>query len=336
MPAALPVPPLGPLRFQPVFKDYVWGGRNLARLAGRSLPEGPVAESWEISDHPNGETPILDGAGSSLTLKALLARHGTALLGERNAAALARGRFPLLIKLLDADDWLSVQVHPDDEFALAHEGSQGKTEMWVVLHADPGSEIILGLDRPTDPGELATALEAGTLEEFLHRVPARAGDAFLVPAGTVHAIGPGLVLAEIQQTSDVTYRMFDWNRVDAGGDGRELHVGRSLEVIDLSAIRPGPIRPIELATGHELLAECSYFRTERLVLEGSPFRGRCTGATFEIWGLLEGSARLDCFDGSSGMQAISWLLLPASLGDFEIHADARSVLLRISTPEPRS
>ena len=327
--------PLGPLRFRPILKDYIWGGRELERLLGRRLPGGTIAESWEISDHPNGETPVVGGPWDGATLRQLLNTYGTRLVGRRNQAAVDRERFPLLIKLLDADQWLSVQVHPDDDYARSREGDLGKTEMWVVLHARPNAEIILGFDRPADAQELRAALNRGQLESVLHRVPARQGDVFLVPAGTIHAIGPGLVLAEIQQASDVTYRLHDWGRKDTDGKSRPLHLEQALEVADFRSVRPGAIRPAPLAGGaaeRELLVDCPYFRTERLRLDGPAYQADCDGATFEIWALLSGTATIDSGRGSIDLEPVSWTLLPADLGPFEVRSSARAELLRVSTP----
>lgn len=328
-------PFLGPLRFRPVLKDYLWGGRDLGRLVGRDLPDGVIAESWEISDHPNGETPVASGPVEGATLGRLLDSQGVRLIGERNREALVRKRFPLLIKLLDANQWLSVQVHPGDDYARERESDLGKTEMWVVLHARPGAEIILGLERPATADGLRAALAEKQLGDWLHRVPARPGDVFFVPPGTVHAIGPGLVLAEIQQSSDVTYRLYDWDRIDADGAGRTLHLDRALEVADLSAVRLDAVEPQRLecdAGERELLVECPHFRTERLRLAESMFRAECDGSTFEIWALLSGSAAIEWRGGASELSPVSWTLLPADLGPFAVHAKGRAELLRIATP----
>ena len=327
---------LSPVQFRPVLKHYVWGGRRFEEFLGRSLPEGPTAESWEISDHPNGETPIAAGPWAGSLLRDLQRRYGPALVGARNLDALDRKCFPLLIKLLDANDWLSVQVHPADDFALEHEADRGKTEMWVVLHAEPDAEILLGFDRLADKQEFSRLAKAGETNRALHRVSARAGDVFFVPAGRIHAIGPGLVLAEIQQASDVTYRVFDWNRSPT--DDRPLHFEQALAVTDFSDVRPGPVEPVVLEEGarhRELLVECPYFRAERLRLRlPSEYGGRCNGATFEIWGAISGQARLEWRDGGLDLTPVSWVLLPANLGSFKIRpvGENPAQLLRVLTP----
>ncbi len=329
---------LYPLRFRPVYRNYIWGGRNLERVLGRPLPPGRVAESWEISAHPHGQTPVANGPLAGTLLGDLVARFGTELVGHRNGRELAMGRFPLLVKLLDANRWLSVQVHPDDEYALAHEGDLGKTEMWVVLHAEPGAELILGLRRGVDREAFQRALAEGQIEACLHRLPVHQGDVIFVPAGTVHALGPGLIVAEIQQASDATYRLYDWGRVGDDGRPRPLHIPKALEVIDWSQVEPGPVRPQPLATGPghraELLVRCPHFQTERWQVQpGHPISAETDGSTFQIWGLLSGQAQIRWAGEPVPLESVSWALIPASLGPFTLEPVAPSVLLRVFTPE---
>ncbi|MBX2998751.1 MAG: AI-2E family transporter [Caldilineaceae bacterium] len=329
-----------PLQFAPVFKDYPWGGRNLERILGRSIPDGIVAESWEISAHPNGQTRVIDGSLAGLTLAEVQERLGEDLLGSRNRPALELKKFPLLIKLLDANQWLSVQVHPDDAYGLAHEGEYGKTEMWVVIHAEPGAELIYGLKAGADRDSFVSGVEAGNSERLLHRVPVRAGDVVFVPAGAIHSLGPGIMVAEIQQNSDTTYRIYDWGRLGNDGNPRPLHVAQALDVIDWGQIEPGTVTPRLLSDGsrglrHEVIGESPYFRTERLAMNtGSSYADRCAGESFQIWAVLSGQATLTWTGGPRHLSAISWVLLPAALGEFQIHADVDSVLLRVITPEP--
>ncbi len=336
-PAALGVS-LYPLTFAPVLKPYTWGGRKLDELAGRAIPAGKIAESWEVSGHPNGETAVLEGPLAGRSLAELQADYGADLVGTRNRQALERTRFPLLIKLLDANEWLSVQVHPGDDYALRHEGDLGKTEMWVVLQADPGAELLFGLERATDRDQLRRAIVENRLESLLHRLPARAGDVFFVPAGTVHALGPGLFLAEIQQSSDATYRVYDWGRDPVGPEPRPLHVEPALEVIDLTAIRPRAVEPHRLSEdGHEIeaLAICPFFETHRISLgDGDGYSGACTGETFELWCALTGSIDVAWSGGQAVGTQLQWLLLPARIGPFEVRAAGESTLLRVRTPEP--
>ncbi len=328
---------LYPLRFRPVYRHYIWGGRNLERVLGRPLPPGRVAESWEISAHPHGQTPVANGPLASTPLGDLVARFGVELVGQRSSRALELGRFPLLVKLLDANRWLSVQVHPDDEYALVHEQDLGKTEMWVVLHAEPGAELILGLRRGVDPARLQQALAQGQIESCLHRLQVHPGDAIFVPAGTVHALGPGLIVAEIQQASDTTYRLYDWGRVGDDGKPRPLHIHKALEVIDWSQVEPGPVcpQPLETGPGHraERLVRCPHFQTERWWMDpGHRLPGETDGTTFQIWGLLSGRAQIHWAGEPVPLEPTSWALIPASLGQFSLEPIASSLLLRVFVP----
>jgi mannose-6-phosphate isomerase len=319
-----------PLTFRPVFKDYPWGGRNLATRLGRELPDGIIAESWEIAAHPNGASTVANGPLAGLALPEVQARWGIDLVGMRNSDALARGRFPLLVKLLDANQWLSVQVHPHDGYAQEHDGEFGKTEMWVVLYAEPGAELVYGFETKTDRATFAQMVTANETGAALHHVPVEAGDVIFVPAGAIHALGPGIIIAEIQQNSDATYRIYDWGRP------RPLHIDKALDVLDWSLVRPEPYTPVRLeADGYtrELIGECEYFRTERMRLDAArTLPGRCDGSTYEVWGVLQGEAELGWRGEPVRLDAVSWALLPAALGEFEVRAGAGSELLRVITP----
>ncbi len=320
---------LYPLLFTPVFKDYVWGGRNLKNF-GRDLPPGTVAESWEIAAHPDGMTRVANGPLAGRTLQSLVDEFGLDLIGENSRWALDRGKFPLLVKLLDAHQDLSVQVHPDDAYARANEGNElGKTEMWVVLDAEPDAAIIYGLAEDLTPADFRRVLQAGDVSRVLHRMPVRKGDHICVPAGTLHAILAGTIIAEIQQNSNTTYRVFDWNRTGVDGNPRALHVDKALDVINFDHIRP-KIGQITLLAEHEgfrqeRLCRHRVFTTERFFLaSGIEFIGHCNGASLEIWGLLEGAAEI----GGLDLEALTFTLLPASMGEFMVRAESDAVLLR--------
>ncbi len=321
---------LYPLLFEPVLKDYIWGGRTLEKL-GRSLPpQGPIAESWEIAGHENGTTMVTNGRFAGLSLAELHAQLGLALIGSRSAWAQERGKFPLLIKLLDASRPLSVQVHPKDDYALAHEGNElGKTEMWVVLDADPGAELILGVRKGTTREAFRAAIAAGELAPYMHRLPVKAGDHICVPAGTLHAIMGGILIAEILQNSDTTYRVYDWNRLGADGRPRPLHIEQSLDVINFEQVEPS-LKPATLLSEEngvrrELLCANEYFVTERLTLrEGAIFAGELDGRTLEIWGVLDGAVLIN----DVRLSAVQFSLLPAALGAYTVTARTPSTLLR--------
>ena len=343
-------PQIYPLAFEPVFKDYIWGGRNLEKKLGRALPPGTVAESWEVAAHPNGQTKVAAGPLSGYTLDALQARLGERLLGQAADAA----NFPLLIKLLDANRWLSVQVHPDDAYAREHAGELGKTELWIILHAEPGAEVIYGLKDGVTREQFAQAAANGAIEHMLHHVSIRSGDAVYVPAGTVHALGPGAIVAEIQQNSDTTYRLYDWGRSGADGQSRPLHVQQALDVIDWRVVEPEIARPPVLSSPdgwvREILSDlrtiggaasdlraadgaataCPFFQVERLTgRPGAVWSDICAGDAFQIWAALSGSATLHWAGAPVELRAVSWLLLPAALGAFELRSETDCTLLRI-------
>lgn len=328
--------PLYPMTFTPVLKDYVWGGRNLETRLGRRLPpEGVIAESWEIAAHEDGTSTVDNGPLAGQPLTAVHAALGLDLIGRRNAWAQARGKFPLLIKLLDAATPLSVQVHPDDAYALAHEGNElGKTEMWVVLHAEPGAELILGVKAGATREAFRQAIAENRLEPFLHRVAVRAGDHVCVPAGTLHAIMGGLLIAEIQQNSNTTYRVYDWGRVGKDGKPRPLHVDKALDVINFAQVEP-QVRPPavlhqEPGLRRELLCRNRYFTTERVTLAaGCRFTGVCDGETLEIWGVVAGRATVNGVE----LAAVRFCLLPAALGPYTVTAQEDATLLRTYVEE---
>jgi mannose-6-phosphate isomerase len=245
-----------PLLFEPWIRPMVWGGRALATL-GKRLPDEAVGESWEVSDHPSHRSVVVGGPFAGRTLRDLMESQRTALLGP---AAARHATFPWLFKFLDAADWLSVQVHPDEEAVKRlWPGEGSKTEAWFIIHAEKGSRIYAGLRPGVGPGELRMALAAGTVADCLHSLTPRAGDSVFLPAGTVHALGGGVVLAEIQQTSDATFRLFDWNRRDAQGKSRKLHIEEAFAAIHWDA---GPVTPIRAAGEQTSLVRCPYFHLD--------------------------------------------------------------------------
>lgn len=327
-----------PLTFAPVFRDYIWGGRNLETKLNRELPPGKVAESWEISGHPSSPTKVDNGSLAGETLPDILARLGLDLVGRRSQAMLERGKFPLLIKLLDANKPLSVQVHPDDAYANEHEqGELGKTEMWYVLHAEADAQLIYGLKPGVTPELFRQALDAGELETWLHYLPVQSGDTIFVSSGSLHALLKGVIVAEIQQNSDTTYRVYDWNRVGDDGKPRPLHIDKAMDVINFDLIEPDAVTPQPLnridGFSHDLLVNCPYFRTEKLLFEQPGlFTGHCDGSTFEIWGVMSGHSRIAWSGDPLELSAIRFALLPAALGDFTVEVTEPSTLLRVYVP----
>ena len=233
--------PLYPFVFHPIFKERIWGGRMLETLYGKPLPAGvPIGESWEISDRPGDESVIANGAFAGRTLRWLMEQHGEEMLGP--AAPADGGRFPILCKILDARDRLSLQVHPPPQASPPL--GEPKTEMWYIAAAARGAELYVGLKSGVTRAEFEGAIRSGRVAECFHRIPVSAGDTMFLPSGRVHAIGAGLVIFEIQQNSDTTFRVYDWDRLGLDGLPRELHVEQSLASIDFSDIEPS------LAGGH--------------------------------------------------------------------------------------
>jgi len=328
-----------PLTFEPVFRDYIWGGRNLETKLGRDLPPGPVAESWEISAHPSSPTRVDNGPLAGQTLPQVLDLLQLDLVGSRSQPMLERGKFPLLVKLLDANKPLSVQVHPDDQYAARHEdGELGKTEMWYILHAEPEAHLIYGLKDGVTPDDFRQALEDGALAACLHRLPVKAGDAIFIPSGSLHAVLEGILLAEIQQNSDTTYRVYDWNRVGDDGKPRELHIDKAMDVINFDQVEPGPYSPqlLEDSPGlrREMITSSAYFNVEKVSFgqAGATFKGECDGHTFEIWGAMSGQSRVNWAGQPLELPGVRFTLLPAALGPFEIEATAPATLLRTYVP----
>jgi mannose-6-phosphate isomerase len=244
-----------PLKFVPIYKQRIWGGQRLREVFGKYLPAGQkIGESWELADLPEDKSVIANGELAGLTLRSAIEQYPKEITGDENFSL----PFPLLIKILDAEDVLSVQVHPDPETCRRMGKGEPKTECWYIIAAEPGAVIYKGLKKGVTKEQFAEAIEKGTVAETLVKLQVRAGECHFLPAGTAHAIGPGLLIAEIQTPSDTTYRVFDWNRVDDAGKARELHVAEALESINFN--QSGD----ELfVTTIGLLADCEYFRINR-------------------------------------------------------------------------
>ena len=275
---------------KPVGKDYLWGGTKLKTAYYKDLPVTPLAETWECSAHPNGPSIIANGEHKGKTLDALLREHPE-YLGDRVGDEL-----PILIKLIDAKQRLSVQVHPDDMYARRHEHQNGKAEMWYVLDAEPGARLVHGFSHPVTKEQLRQAVATGTLSKHLQKVPVHKGDVFFISPGTIHAIGAGIVLAEIQENSDVTYRVYDYDRTDRDGKKRELHLDKALEILDLhmgEAVKQPP-RTVHYYPGcsREVLGRCRYFETERIQVSMG-FSFTVTDGSYQV---------LLCIDGRGGLE----------------------------------
>ena len=264
---AMSTVPLYALRFQPILRRLIWGGRRLGTVLHKpiGLAKGDYAESWELSEYHDSVSVVQEGSLAGETLRQLVQKRGEELLGPKLGP---RDQFPLLVKFIDARQNLSVQVHPDDETGRRLAGDNGKTETWVIIDAEPGSLIYAGLKQSVGRSELANATQSGTVEPLLHRFEPKLGDSILIEAGTVHAIGAGVLLVEIQEMSDATFRVDDWGRLGDDGKPRPLHIAQAMESIDFGR---GPVNPIAPevepidggGTRVERLARSSYFARYR-------------------------------------------------------------------------
>jgi len=318
------VPPLHPLRFQPVLRRYIWGGRRLSTELGKEIgPEDDYAESWEVVDHGEDQSLVAEGPLAGTALGSLVRERGEELLG-RHAPM---DRFPLLLKFLDARRTLSVQVHPNDQQAAQLDPPDfGKTECWIVMAADPGSLIYAGLKPAVDRPALEQAVREGTCEEMLHRIEPQPGDCVFIPAGTVHALGEGLLVAELQQSSDTTYRLFDWNRVGADGKPRQLHVEQGLDVTDFDR---GPVQsqtpqPTD-RPGVECMVRCDKFVLDRWVMDQPRDLGG--GERCHIVSVLTGSVNVAGDPAERPLTRGDTMLLPASVGAVKVTPNEPTVLL---------
>lgn len=332
-----------PLKFHDLLKERVWGGRRLASVLGKKLPEGrPIGESWEVADHGADTSTVANGPYAGMPLSVLRERWGKELVGDHGLDA-GRGRLPLLIKFIDASDVLSVQVHPDNEYAAAHHsGELGKTEAWYVVHAEPNAEIVFGLKPGTTKERLRSAIEAEAVEDLLRRLPASAGDCFFTPAGTAHALGAGLVVYEVQQNSDVTYRFYDWKRLGLDGKPRELHVEHSLNVLDLSVPRDTPCTPITVRERRgdvRRFIHCQFFVLD-LIAPVYSFESTTEGTGFHIISAIAGQGEVRVLDPAHSTNDVSRvpvrtgesMLLPACLGAYEIRPAGSMKVLRTFVP----
>ncbi|MHB0955598.1 MAG: type I phosphomannose isomerase catalytic subunit [Pirellulaceae bacterium] len=319
-----------PLRFEPLYRFYMWGGRRLGEILGKPLPAGAhVAESWEIVDHGEDQSRVAAGPLAGQSLQALVRELGADLLGRHDPQM----QFPLLFKFLDAQQTLSVQVHPNDaQAACLDPPDRGKSEAWVVLHAEPASRIYAGLLAGVDRAALQLSLAHGQAERCLHFFEPICGDCVFIPAGTVHAVGAGLVVAEIQQSSDVTFRLYDWNRIGADGKPRPLHVERALDVIDFGS---GPIQPVTVQSTplpHVMrLVTCDKFVIDRWTFSTPKYIGgdrRC-----HIVAPLSGQVRVAGDAQPAALRRGETVLVPAAAGRIELDPEDSATLLDIYLPD---
>ena len=320
---------LYPFIFRPIFKDRIWGGRELARLYSKEIPAGqPIGEAWEISDRPGDASVITNGPLAGKDLRWLMDNHAAEVLGDAKPAA--QGRFPLLCKILDARKKLSLQVHPPASKAAELKG-EPKTEMWFIVDASPDASLYVGLKRGVTRAEFETKISDGSVADCFHRIPVKAGDTMFLPSGRVHAIGGGLVIFEIQQNSDTTYRVFDWNRVGLDGKPRELHIAQSLASIDFNDFEPKLVGSKYYQAPkfkYRHLVQDPLFNVQEMVFEtaGSFV---LAGQLLRIVAVVKGAATI--LDSASKisieLRPGQFGLIPASLKGVEIKTTAQTTLL---------
>ena len=315
-------------KLTPAFKDYLWGGTKLREVYGKPCDFDKVAESWELSTHPAGESRVDGGAYNGLTLSQYFQQIPQAL--GKNAAAFES--FPVLIKLIDAKDPLSIQVHPSDEYALRVEGEYGKTEMWVIVDCEPGAFLYFGVNRPVSKEEFRQRIEDNTVLEVLNKVEVHPGDVFFIQAGTIHAIGAGILICEIQQNSNCTYRVYDYDRRGADGRPRELHIEKALDVCRLEpsdmAGRLGEVKALAGGTVQQLGA-CKYFSTEKLIVEEA-LTLEVGEDSFVSLLATEGSGWVEGPENKLAFRAGDSLLVPAGAG--RVRVTGRAVLVKTTVP----
>jgi mannose-6-phosphate isomerase len=318
-----------PLRLEPIFQYRLWGGRKLEDIVSEKLPDGPVGEAWILSDRDDFSTKVTNGPFAGKTISELVADFPEEMLGR---IAEKSTRYPLLLKYLDAREMLSVQVHPaDGNKDLLPTGERGKTEAWVVLDAEPESKIFAGLAPGTTKDSLEQDLEAGTVEKDLASLTPHVGEGILIEAGTVHALGGGVVVFEVQQNSDVTFRLYDWNRVDEKtGEPRELHIEQALKCINFAKGPLAPTKPKAKGKGEELLFECEFFKVIRRTGEFE-FDVFPTGSP-RVLVCLTGEATLEAEETAETIRTGDVWFLPTDFPDHVCWPEGDATLLMISVP----
>lgn len=317
------------LKLIPAGKDYLWGGTRLRDEYGKKIDLAPLAETWECSVHPDGPSRVMNGEFKGQTLADVLKSYP-----EYLGTKVKNGELPVLVKFIDAKRDLSVQVHPDDEYARKNENQNGKTEMWYVIDADEGASLIYGFQHKVTPEILKEAVDTGTLDKHLQKVGVHKGDVFYVPAGTVHGIGSGILIAEIQESSNVTYRVYDYDRVDKNGKKRELHFDKAIQVMNMGIASEAKqkSRLVKHYPGcsRELLCRCKYFETERIqVTKGFSFSVK--EESFQILMCLDGYGQVETMDADQKPVRFSkgeTMFLPAGLGRCLVVGDAMVLKIR--------
>jgi len=299
--------PLYPLKFTPILKEKVWGGNKLKTILGKNIVSQNVGESWEISGVEDNLSSVQNGSLKGKTITELIGNFQTDFLGKKVYETFGT-QFPLLFKFIDAREVLSVQLHPGDELAKKRHNSFGKTEMWYIIQADENAELILGFNQKIDKKTFLNAIENNTINQILHKEKVRPGQAFYIAPGFIHAIGAGVLLAEIQQTSDVTYRIYDWNRPDVDGEMRELHLELAIDAIEFNYSKS-----FRLDVVNEQLIQTPYFFVNKVNTEKITFRNLKPIDSFVVYMCVWGQTQINCGDKSEVLKMGETVLIPAAV-----------------------
>jgi mannose-6-phosphate isomerase len=318
-----------PLKFQPILKEKIWGGNKLVELLHKETQKSRVGESWEISDVEGDTSIVANGNLKGKSLRTLLKEYKGELMGEK-AYKTFGNRFPLLIKFIDANTELSVQLHPNDRVAKERHNSFGKTEMWYIMAADEHAEIIVGFKKNISKAEYLKQLNSGNITELLNFEQVKEGDAFFINPGKVHAIGAGVLLAEIQQTSDITYRIYDWDRTDADGKSRDLHTDLALDIIDFEFKKDFKKPYTHSRNTSNNIVTCEYFTTNFLPISGGTVKKNYTAIdSFVIYMCVRGAAEISVYGNSENIEQGQTVFIPAKSDHVELFSKAGAELLEI-------
>ncbi|RTY92229.1 type I phosphomannose isomerase catalytic subunit [Flavobacterium sp. GT3R68] len=316
-----------PLQFNPIFKERIWGGSKLKALLDKPIASDTIGESWEVSTVEGDVSVIANGAFTGQSLLDIIETYPEEILGAGVFSKFGK-QFPLLCKYIDAKDDLSIQVHPNDELAKKRHNSYGKTEMWYIMQADENAKLITGFKKNSDTSEFLQNLKDKTLPSILDIKVVTRGDVFFIQTGTIHAIGAGIVLAEIQQTSDVTYRVYDWDRVDQNGNPRELHLDLALDAINYDVVDTQKEYDKENNESNPMVV-CPYFTTNYVPLDGKIAVDK-TGNSFTVYMCVEGSFGLDFENVNYPYKKGDTVLIPAAMKKFVLNGNASLLEIYIS------
>ena len=320
---------LYPIRFKPIYKKLIWGGEKLRTEYGKTDAPEMTGESWEISMVKDNISVVSNGFLSGNTLEEILEIYMGDLVGD-SIYEQHGNLFPILTKFIHSNDNLSIQVHPDDSYAMEHHGENGKTEMWYILEAEKDSRLIVGFNQDTDREGFLKSLKEGTLVDMMNFEPVKKGDVLFMPTGRIHALGPGIVLAEIQQTSDMTYRIYDWGRTGADGKPRELHIDHAMDVMDFTRQKRYKTPYTPLLNSSVRVADCPYFTTQYIEFDQPVYKDYILIDSFVHYMCMEGTVEIHHPEGEPEvLQKGDTILIPAVLKELSLIPREKSILLEI-------